>query len=133
MTLITTPDIEVVLPERIRAALTSTWSGLYVSRSKPKADHPFVVTVTRSGGSALNRVVDQVRVQVGVFVHSTAGVPEQVANQLAETVRAVIEAQRGVFPFYEVRVSVPVPVNSKGEPPQRFFYADVMVRRTTSE
>lgn len=129
--MIVTPDVEMILPEWIEEALTADWSGLYVSRTRPRraGEYPYVVTVQKSGGVPKQSVLDQIRLQVCTWTPT-----ELDGNAFAEAARSALEACSFRAPFKRVTASVPVPVNSaEGEPPQRFFTAEAMVRRTTTD
>ncbi len=125
--MITTPDLERILPALIFSALSHAWPGLYVSRARPHDPRDYVVTVQRSGGSPKSAVLDQVRIAVNTWAPT-----EVEANDLAEQVRGVIEAQRGHAPIIRAEASGPSAINAKAEPPQRFFYADIITRRSSS-
>lgn len=122
---ITTPDLELVLPALIRAYLSPDWPDVYVGRTRPDTPRPCVVTVQRSGGVSRSVVLDEVRVAVNVYAATDVD-----ANRLAEAVRGYLESLSGTRPFVRVVATGPTPITGTAEPPRRYFYAELLTRRS---
>lgn len=125
--MITTPDVEVILPPLVYGALYAEWEGIYVGRAKPAKPRPFIVTIQRAGGIGPSRFVDSARLLVNVWAARDVD-----ANRLAEDVRNVLEHLAGTPPFIDVTASGASAIYETGEQPQRFLYADALMKRSTT-
>lgn len=117
-------DPELWFTGRLRAALTPSWPGLFVSNEKPDG-RTHVVTVQPAGGSP-RPGLQQVRLIVNVYAPTS-----DETRRLANDVQLELNGLSGVSPVTRCECSGPTVINSKAEPPQRFLRCDaLMVRRS---
>ena len=116
-------DIEILLPEMLRASL-----GKPVGRSLPTDAVSEYITVRRQGGIRRKPITESVRVGINVYAKD-----DKTANDLALLVRAHIETYENQGPFKNVSVDgiVEIPDNSNYR--QRYFVATLDMRGYPAE
>lgn len=123
--LLSSPDIETVLPPRVRqglAALPRAWSA---SVGRDRGSKPLAVTIQRAGGPTRGKL-DYPRLIINVYAPTDAQ-----ANDLANDVVTVLGNIRGSHPIVKIDVtSGPSSVLNDTER-QRFIAADALIVRTT--
>ena len=121
------PDIELVLTQRIRAALNARSEvyaqSVHVSTSVPNPRKDRMVTVRRDGGT-ISAVSDRPRVGINVWAPT-----EQQANDLARLVVAILRSLPNGAPILAVpSISGPSPVADESAQPRRYLTAELHTR-----
>lgn len=122
--LIRSPDIETVLPGKLRAILEAAPFAWNVTVGRNRGTGTLAVSVQRAGG-AVDGVTDEARLLVNVYAPTDAQ-----ANDLANDVVAALGSIRGTSPIMRIVASGPSAVSNEREK-QRFISASAMVRRVT--
>ena len=123
------PDIELVLTQRIRAALNARpeayAQNVHVSTSVPNPRKDRMVTVRRDGGPTTAHR-DQPRVGINVWATT-----EQHATDLSGLVAAILRGLPDGAPILAVPfISGASPVADESEQPLRYFTAEIHTRGT---
>ena len=119
------PDIELILTSRARSELGPTRPGLRVARAVPD-ESPIrtpLVTFTYAGGASVPPIHDWQRVAVNVYAATDAA-----ANQLALDVSGWLGGLQGAL-FLNVQTGIPAPVESRTDPPHRYFTTECLTRK----
>jgi len=121
------PDIELLLFQRIRAALASRSEpyaqAVYVGTAVPNPRRDRMVTIRRDGGTVAS-TRDQPRVGINVWAST-----EQHANDLARLVVAILRSLPDGAPVLSVPfVSGPSPVADESGQPRRYLTAELHTR-----
>lgn len=134
--------LEVVLFDDVELWATSALRAALGARSEPYTDNVYVsndlpaepedrrdrmVTVRRDGGPRLDPVREQPRLGVNVY-----GETEQVANDLARMVSALLWASPDGEPVCKVTITSGPSVVPNASQPQRFLTAELITRGTTA-